>query len=39
MILSTRLPTVLATAITKSRYGKHIVISVTREISVSVQPP
>ena len=33
-----RVPTVDASAITNSRYGNAIVISVTREMIVSIQP-
>ena len=38
MTLLRRVPTVDASAITKSRYGNAIVISVTREMTVSTQP-
>ena len=38
MTLFSRVPTVEASAITKRRYGNAIVISVTREITVSIQP-
>ena len=38
VIVFRRSPTVAATAITKSRYGNAITISVSRETPVSTQP-
>ena len=38
MTLFNRVPTVEASAITNSRYGNAIVISITREMTVSIQP-